>query len=69
MILRFDLRMDGLKLEDGSADDWLKQGQALFEYGDFEGAIALLGTETKRSMGILKGRSHYLAPKPSRWLC
>jgi hypothetical protein len=42
MILRFDLRMDGLKLEDGSADDWLKQGQALFEYGDFEGAIVIL---------------------------
>lgn len=31
--------MDALKLEDGSADDWLKQGQALFEQGDYEGAI------------------------------
>jgi hypothetical protein len=30
--------MDELKLEDGSADDWLKQGQALFEDGDYEGA-------------------------------
>ena len=31
--------MDALKLEDGSADDWLKQGLALFEQGDYEGAI------------------------------
>ena len=31
--------MDALKLEDGSADDWLKRGQALFEQGDYEGAI------------------------------
>jgi tetratricopeptide (TPR) repeat protein len=32
--------MDELKHEDGSADDWLEQGQVLFEQGDYEGAIA-----------------------------
>jgi tetratricopeptide (TPR) repeat protein len=31
--------MDELKLEDASADDLLKQGQALFDDGDYEGAI------------------------------